>query len=79
MSCQQAHGYFMVKFYCPKDLRERLLREVWDLSSPLIGEAWIENHWHTVEYENLHLICGRCDRYDHVRLLHNKKLKVVFM
>lgn len=37
-----------------------------DLASPVIREIWIEDHWHPVEYENLHLVCGECDCFGHV-------------
>ena len=37
-----------------------------DLTSPMIKEIWIKDHWHLVEYENLHLICSSCNCYGHV-------------
>ena len=45
-----------------------------DLSLLVIREVWMEDHWHLVEFESLHLICGRCDHYGHLQWECPKKL-----
>ena len=37
-----------------------------DLSKPVARKIWIQDHWHEVLYESLHLICKRCDCYGHL-------------
>ena len=37
-----------------------------DLSVPVKRKVWIEDHFHEVEFESLHLICSRCDCYGHL-------------
>lgn len=37
-----------------------------DLSRPVARQMWINDHWHEIEYENLHLICSLCKRFGHV-------------
>ena len=38
-----------------------------DLSKPVIKRVKIEDQWQSVEYESLHLICGRCNCYGHTQ------------
>lgn len=37
-----------------------------DLSKPVIGKIWLQDHWYKVEYEGLHLICAQCGYYGHL-------------
>ena len=37
-----------------------------DLAAPVKKRAWIQDHWHEVEFESLHLIYSSCHRYGHV-------------
>ena len=43
----------------------RVCAEV-DLNHPVVRKVWINDHWHEVEYENLHLICSSFDCYGHM-------------
>lgn len=36
-----------------------------DLTSPLVAQFWLDERWHSVEYEGLHTICFCCGRYGH--------------
>jgi len=31
-----------------------------------VGKIWVRDHWYKVEYEGLHIICGKCGCYDHL-------------
>lgn len=47
-----------------------------DLSLPVVKQVWVEDHWHQVDYESLHLICRSCGCYGHVsRSCHAKNLE----
>lgn len=37
-----------------------------DLSLPVVGRFWLDDHCYRVEYEGLHLICSTCGCYSHV-------------
>ena len=37
-----------------------------NLAKPMHREIWINDHWHLLEYESLHLICATCRCYGHV-------------
>nr|KYP50882.1 Transposon TX1 uncharacterized [Cajanus cajan] len=44
-----------------------------DLTLPVVGKIWLNNHWYKVEYEALHIICSSCGCYGHVsRNCHSK-------
>ncbi|KAL9403972.1 hypothetical protein Peur_000944 [Populus x canadensis] len=30
------------------------------------GKIWVRDHWYKVEYEGLHIICGKCGCCDHL-------------
>lgn len=36
-----------------------------DLSTLVVGKVCITGHWHKVQYEGLHIICGKCGCYGH--------------
>lgn len=36
-----------------------------NLTKPLMAKFWLNGHWHTVEYEGLHIICYGCGKYGH--------------
>jgi len=31
----------------------------------VVGRIWIKDHWYNVEYEGLHIICGKYGCYGH--------------
>jgi hypothetical protein len=35
------------------------------LNKLVIGRIWIKDYWYNVEYEGLHIICGKCGCYGH--------------
>ena len=37
-----------------------------DLISLVVRRVWIQDHWHEVEFESLHMICSYCNHYGHV-------------
>ena len=37
-----------------------------DLSKPVVRKVWIQDHWHRVVFESLHLIYENCGCYGHV-------------
>ena len=37
-----------------------------DLQKPVATDIWINDHWHPVIYESLHLICVSYGHYGHV-------------
>lgn len=37
-----------------------------NLGQPVVGRVWIRNHWYTVEYERLHIICSSYGCYGHL-------------
>ena len=37
-----------------------------DLSKPVARRVWIQDHWHDVMYESLHLISKQCGCYGHI-------------
>jgi len=37
-----------------------------DLTVPVVGKIWVNDHWCKVQYEGLHLICKNCGCYGHL-------------
>lgn len=37
-----------------------------DLTKALVGQFWLNNRWHCVEYESLHNICFECGKFGHI-------------
>ena len=33
-----------------------------NLNLPIVQKVWIQDHWHSVEVESLHMICSECQR-----------------
>ena len=53
----------------------RICMEI-DLWKPVAIEIWMNDHWHALEYESLHLICASCGCYGHVaRLCDSSKVQ----
>lgn len=36
-----------------------------DLTKPLVAQFWLDQRWHSMEYEGIHTICFACGRYGH--------------
>jgi hypothetical protein len=47
-----------------RDRFARICVEI-DLTLPVFGKINVNDHWYNVQYEGLHIICGRCGCYDH--------------
>lgn len=37
-----------------------------DLNQPVVGKICVNDTWYKIEYEGLHVLCGRCGCYGHV-------------
>lgn len=37
-----------------------------DLNEPVVGKIFVKGRWYNIEYEGLHVICGKCGCYGHV-------------
>lgn len=37
-----------------------------DLNQPVVGKICVKGTWYKVEYEGLHILCGKCGCYGHV-------------
>lgn len=37
-----------------------------DLTVPVVGKIWVNDHWYKVQYKGLHLICTTCECYGHI-------------
>lgn len=36
-----------------------------DLTKPMVGKVWVNDHWYKVQYEGLHIICATYGCYGH--------------
>lgn len=43
------------------------------LNKLVVGRIWIKDYWYNVEYEGLHITCGKCGCYGH----HDSDCKLV--
>lgn len=45
-----------------------------NLNQPVVGKIFVKGMWYNVEYEGLHMLCGKCGCYGHVTRNYNQKI-----